>query len=73
MIFKRTCLLEFQSSLIGHVFLALWGWLHVTAVEAGIVVLVLKQKLVSIFFLGILNCLNHLCLVAFDGLLQYFV
>ena len=73
MIFKRTCLLGFGSSLIGLVFLVLWGWLHVTAMEAGIIVLVLKQKLVSIFFLGVLNCLNHLCLVAFDSLLQYFV
>jgi hypothetical protein len=59
-----------HKSLICLVFGGFGSWLHVASIKTSDIVVVLKQKLVSVFFFGILNRLYHFSFVYFDGFLQ---
>jgi len=72
-VLQRAGLLGFRGPLIGLALLVSRCRLHVAAIEAGVVVLILKQKLVSILFLGILNCLYHLGLISLNCLFKNLV
>ena len=69
MIFKGVISSLFRWPLISLIFLRLWSRLNITTVETCDVILILKQKLVSILFFSCLNSLDHLSFVALDSLL----